>query len=225
MTPLLLLENLTALWLAFDGENADKKPVVNRYNVLEIAKEYYKKSDANLFTFVDSVLFDKGLSCPVEHTICLPCVVDSLKAMDEFSTKKGHLPVSAFVHMFEKNNINELYYFELTEIVATALDIDISEEEVSNDFWQQAYNDELSPLEAVLSAQKVHNFDAADNVLDYLAQVPQDVAKKHLDQITGRDVDMDTDFNEEVILCLSKWNDDKFTSFYNELLTKNIRII
>ena len=111
MSPLQLLENLTALWLPFDGEDADKNPVVNRYQVLEIAKEYFKKSNANLLTFVDSIVFDQGLDCPVDHTISRPCIVDALKAMDAFSTQKGQLPVSAFVHMFGKNNIKLSYFY------------------------------------------------------------------------------------------------------------------
>lgn len=223
MTPLELLSKLNKLWLVIDEENTDTNQVTLR-NMIEPARAYFESGQTSLIDLW-SELCDLAPNYPIQDQITCDNILDGLKAMDSRQLKEGELLASVFFHgLRDANHIPVSLYFYYANCIATALNISTDEDDVNPSFWQQAQDDELTPLEAALSCQQVHCNEAHQDIMDHIEELPFDEKSDTLNKIFSGDYDT-SDYRDDAIDIMIEWDNDYLEAFYNELLAKNIKII
>jgi hypothetical protein len=158
MKPLELLSKLSSLWFVFDTEDEDKKPCVTRRDMISVAKRFFESGETNVVNLWD-YLCDNALKCPVDRTLYQDDVYKAFSEMDKLSVSQGELTASAFIHAFSEHWLSYESYHDICMIVADSLNVSTDEDDVNPAFWDCAFNDEMTPLGAVISASKVHAND------------------------------------------------------------------
>jgi hypothetical protein len=155
MTKLELLNKLKSLWYISGTEDENKKECVARYDVLSIIKSSVKDENLSL-TDIWEIACDAAVA--IDKHIYSENLIDATSEMNRLSTQSGQLRLSDFIRCFAsqygETTFDENLYVKTCHNLATALEIDICDTKINPEFWVTAYDDDLSPLEAVLNSQK-----------------------------------------------------------------------
>jgi hypothetical protein len=152
MTVLTLTNKLNAIWYVNDTENDNKQPIVERRDVKSLFENYFKEG-INLSAIPDYIS-DNSLGCEMDEFISASdTAFDKMLAT---CNKKGQLALEDVVQSQldgQEFDVEE-HYVELCHRLGTALDIDTSDNETNNDYWGLAWQDGLSPYQAVVDSIK-----------------------------------------------------------------------
>lgn len=233
MTPAKLLSKLTHLWLIIEKEDTEISTVTMR-NMYEPAKAYFENENNTVDNLWEH-LCGLAKSFPIYEQQETSDIYRTMDAFDKKAIKEAQLNVPSFIHAFsapedslftaDSSLFTKDCYINIAKSVALSLGISTDEEDTNNDFWPLAYDDNLTPLAAVLDSQKVHAHDAHQHILEHMYELPDDETEKVLSEIFSNKVDPNSDYSLAVTECLGEWDNDYLEEFYNRILNKNIVII
>tara|TARA_B100000809_G_scaffold76359_1_gene74131 strand:- start:266 stop:724 length:459 start_codon:yes stop_codon:yes gene_type:complete len=152
MTALALAKSLSAIWYVIDTEDENKKPIVERREVKSLFINFFEGGE-NLSSIFDCISDEAG-SCEVDEFIYGGSeVIDNMLAT---CNERGHLAVEDVIQSqldAQEFDVEE-HYVDLCHRLGTALGIDTSDNKTNSSFWGVAYEDGLTPIQAVKDSIK-----------------------------------------------------------------------
>ncbi len=140
-----LLQHLDAIWYLIDTEDENKQPCVARYDVRPLIFEHI---DQMPLAEIEDLICDHAHSIEVESYHYGSDLNDMYEQAKKESIKGQHLISDAF--LYSTNGALEGPVFTLlTQQIATSLGIKI--EHIDEQYWAEAYQDNLSPLQAAMN--------------------------------------------------------------------------
>lgn len=149
MSLIELLDIVQSVWYIHESEDQNKRPLVESYDVK---------------SYLDRLINDgvKGDDLWGALNNYQPQEIDDIVFLSDYSqaaldsayeklnarySKVGNLDAGAFVNAKNRNLETEEQFNFSAKSIAIALGLDVSPELVPEDFWTNAFNDELTPLE------------------------------------------------------------------------------
>jgi hypothetical protein len=148
MTQLSLLKQLKDIWYLNYTEDANKKPCVVRHNVLP-----YLVANPQLLEYHGDIwnsLCDVAGDYPSDDCYYGDSADAMYRKAEAASIQSGQLTAEAFVNATALTSIGRDVHIRATMHIAISLGINIDEDVVNPAYFDQAFDDELCPLQAAL---------------------------------------------------------------------------
>lgn len=147
-----LAQELKRIWHISQNENNNKYACVERRDVLPLILSAISTNPEISNNDIWNLILNSSSKCEVEEEYNETTPEKAYALAKAHSSKPGELSVDAFL----KSNRTELeiekFYF-ICQCLCTALNIDNSDEVTNPQYWDCAFDDELTPLQAVKQSQ------------------------------------------------------------------------
>ncbi|KZX73946.1 hypothetical protein A3715_15565 [Oleiphilus sp. HI0009] len=144
-----LLKKLDHVWYVVDTEDEDRKRCVERRNVAGLI-EHLLVDNCPITELWDAVCDDCG-SCELEDVFYGETVDDAYSKALEASNYSRAISANCFINA-DNGQLNEHDSIRFAKEIAIALGVDISETEINPSFWDQSFEDGLTPIQSANSA-------------------------------------------------------------------------
>ena len=150
MSALTLTQSLNAIWYVNDTENENKQPIIERRDVKGLFQRYFKEGFC--LSSIPDLIIDNASLCEVDETHLKSD--SSFESMLSTCNKKGQLELDDVIQAqrdAQEFDVVE-HYIDLCHRIGIALDVDTSDDETNPDYWPLAWQDGLSPYQAVVDS-------------------------------------------------------------------------
>ena len=158
-----LASKMAAIWYTVD-DDIDKGHVgaddadangrrfgVSRRNIIGLVNHTLSDNDDLTPEDLWDSMSDNAQDVELEERHYAPSSLEAYKEAEAYCSMEGHIVLDSFVSAF-KTNLKDVDYIATAENVATALKVDTKD--LPSEFWDEAINDDLTPLQALLSLNK-----------------------------------------------------------------------
>jgi hypothetical protein len=135
---------LDAVWFINDYEDENDKVYVARRNVTNLVKLALSQG-VKLDDLYEHISDHAGALCEIEDSFHDGSLEDQYYQASLRSSSNRQLSLDALVNM-HNIQLKEDHFVTFAKEIATALSLNIDEDEVNAAYWTTAYDDDLSPM-------------------------------------------------------------------------------
>lgn len=146
-----LTAKLQKIWYISEVEDEHKKVCVARRDILPLVQHILRTTPNATSEEIWNVISDNNADCELEDLYYGATLEDAYKTATAYCSKVGEITADVFT-LSDNNNLEIEQFYNICEALCTSLAIDTSDDKLNPQYWSCAFDDELTPIEAVIQS-------------------------------------------------------------------------